>query len=112
VRFTTSGLPIRLRMVGQLKLNPVPCSRNKSCQNYFFDKLAKFTTESQISITQCMPGNLLMLSKKTWATLMAESGCLSGMKCAYLENLSTITKVTDLPGDVGRPSTKSIEMLV
>ncbi|WVZ58400.1 hypothetical protein U9M48_008677 [Paspalum notatum var. saurae] len=32
------------------------------------------------------------------------------MKCAYLENLSTTVRITDLPPTLGNPSTKSIEM--
>jgi len=52
-----------------------------------------------------------MLLKNNCATLNAVKGCASGMKCAYLVSLSTTTKITSNPPDLGSPSIKSMLMV-
>lgn len=51
-----------------------------------------------------------MLSKKARATDAAVYGCPKEMKCASLDNLSTMVSMTDLPPTFGNASMKSIEM--
>ncbi|MCH86217.1 hypothetical protein A2U01_0007071 [Trifolium medium] len=43
--------------------------------------------------------------------ILAVYGCLSGMKCEYLDNLSTTTKIASYPLhlDFGRPVMKSMD---
>lgn len=50
--------------------------------------------------------------KKTWAIKVAEYGWERGIKCDNLESQSTTTKITHFPFELGRPSTKSIDISV
>jgi hypothetical protein len=53
-----------------------------------------------------------MVSKKAGATVVAEYGCQRGMKCLYMENLSTTVKMTYLPLTRGNTSMKSMDTSV
>jgi hypothetical protein len=49
---------------------------------------------------------------KTYATIVGIRGCGKAQKCAHFERKSTRTMMTDLLPSFGRPTIKSIEMLV
>jgi hypothetical protein len=42
--------------------------------------------------------------------MAAEYGCLIGKKWLYFVSLSTLTKITEHPCDIGKPSIKSMEI--
>jgi len=46
---------------------------------------------------------------KSWAIVAAVYGCLTGRKWANLVSLSTTTKMTLKPWDLGNPSIKSMD---
>jgi hypothetical protein len=52
------------------------------------------------------PWSLSTTSNTTWATCLVENGCFSGRKWAYLENLSTITRMELNPSGLGNPYMK------
>jgi hypothetical protein len=49
-------------------------------------------------------------SSTDWAICLSLIGCVKRMKCAYFENLSTTTNTVLDPLDLGKRSTKSIEI--
>ena len=51
------------------------------------------------------------LEKKSLATELAVNGCFNPRKWAYLEKMSTTTKMQLTDPDMGNPSMKSIEMI-
>ena len=54
-----------------------------------------------------MPWSYTSTQTKAATTVTAIKGCLSPIKCAYLLNLSTTTKMVSQPSDFDNPSMKS-----
>lgn len=77
---------------------------NKACQ-----KDAVKTLSLSETIVLGIPCKRTTCYRKALATEPAVYGCLSGMKCEYLVNLLTTTKMTEYPSDIGSPSMKSSE---
>jgi hypothetical protein len=57
-----------------------------------------------------IPCNFTTSLQNDSTTLLAVYGCLSGMKCEYLDNLSTTTRIASYPFAFGRPVIKSMEI--